>query len=168
MDGHGLPFHQGVTNYGKIFPLNKKYSTSGNRIALRNDILLSVRAPVGRINIANTKMILGRGLCSIRSKSNHQTFLYEQLKRIFQKEDTMGSGTIFNSVTKKDVHEIKIVFPQKEIRNKFEAITSPILEQIKLIVIQNRIIKKIKRLILPKFLSGQIELNDFTINYLGN
>lgn len=63
--GQGLPFHQGVSNFGARFLSDKIYCTVLNRIAEAGDILFSVRAPVGRINIANKKIIIGRGLCSI-------------------------------------------------------------------------------------------------------
>ena len=59
----GLPFHQGVTYFGNRFPSHKIYCTVQNRIAEKGDILFSVRAPVGRINIANEKIIIGRGNC---------------------------------------------------------------------------------------------------------
>ena len=61
--------------------------------------MFSVRAPVGRINIANKKVVIGRGLSAIRSKNGNQTFLLQQLKDRFQEEDTMGSGAIFNATS---------------------------------------------------------------------
>src|SRR5207302_880517 len=67
--GEGLPFHQGVTDFGHRFPVNRVYCTIESRVAERGDILFSVRAPVGRINIANKKIVIGRGLSAIRSKT---------------------------------------------------------------------------------------------------
>jgi len=60
--GEGLPFHQGVTDFGDRFPTDRKYCTVMNRIAEAGDILFSVRAPVGRINISDKKIVIGRGL----------------------------------------------------------------------------------------------------------
>ena len=101
--GEGLPFHQGVTDFGKRFPTDRIYCTVENRIAEAGDILFSVRAPVGRINLANKKIVIGRGLSAIRSKSGNQAFMFQQLQDKFQDEDTMGSGTIFNAITKGDL-----------------------------------------------------------------
>jgi type I restriction enzyme S subunit len=73
--GDGLPFHQGVTNFGDRFPIDRMYCTVQNRIAEAGDTLFSVRAPVGRINIADKKIVIGRGLCAIRSRSGNQAFV---------------------------------------------------------------------------------------------
>jgi type I restriction enzyme, S subunit len=67
--GEGLPFHQGVTNYGFRFVEDTIYSSSVTKLAEAGDILFSVRAPVGRINLTMNKIILGRGLAAFRSKS---------------------------------------------------------------------------------------------------
>lgn len=64
--GDGLPFHQGVTNFGVRFPTHKTFCSVSERIANKGDILFSVRAPVGRINIADKKLIIGRGLAAIK------------------------------------------------------------------------------------------------------
>jgi len=82
--GQGLPFHQGVRDFGARFPVHITFCTIDKRIAERGDILLSVRAPVGRINIANTKIIIGRGLAALRHKKLLQSFLLYQLKNIFR------------------------------------------------------------------------------------
>ena len=110
-EGIGLPFHQGVTDFGDRFPSERLYCTVAGRIAEQGDILFSVRAPVGRINIANTKMVIGRGLSAIRHKSGFQWFAFHLLKENFKEEDTMGGGTIFKSVTKNDMESIAFILP---------------------------------------------------------
>ena len=118
--GEGLPFHQGVTDFGQRFPTDRVYCTVQKRIAEVGDILFSVRAPVGRINVANKKIVIGRGLSAIRSKSGEQAFILQQLKGRFQEEDTMGSGTIFNAITKSDLLSIQFLKPTKSIVANFE------------------------------------------------
>lgn len=86
-DGDGLPFHQGVKGFGSRFPVHSVYSTVGNRIAERGDILFSVRAPVGRINVAPDRLVLGRGVAGIRSDEGCQAFLYYALKSHFVSDD---------------------------------------------------------------------------------
>lgn len=164
----GLPFHQGVTNFGEIFPITKTYSTKGDRIAEADDILFSVRAPVGRINIAFTRMILGRGLCGIKSNTGNQVFLYEQLRRIFREEDTMGGGTIFNSVTKKDMHNIRVMLPKKDVTDNFEAITKPILDQVRILVSKNYIAQRMRDLISPRLISGDIDVSKMNFDSPGD
>lgn len=66
--GEGLPFHQRVTNYEERFVEHKVYNTKVTRLADAGDILCSVGAPVGRLNITNDRIVLGRGLVSLRPK----------------------------------------------------------------------------------------------------
>jgi type I restriction enzyme S subunit len=77
-NGDGQPFHQGVTDFGDRFPSDRLFCTVDGRIAEAGDILFSVRAPVGRMNIADKKLIIGRGLSAIRHRQGHQAFLWEQ------------------------------------------------------------------------------------------
>lgn len=100
--GEGLPFHQGVSDFGDRFVSHRIYSTAYNRIAEPGDILCSVRAPVGRLNISIDKIVIGRGLAAVRSQTDNQSFLFYQLRTHFFKEDLIGAGAIFASVTKKD------------------------------------------------------------------
>src|SRR5690606_12121295 len=93
--GEGTAFHQGVTDFGDRFPTDRLFCTAEGRIAHEGDILFSVRAPVGRLNIANKKIVLGRGLSAIRHKDGQQAFLWEQLRNRFTKDDMMGNGAIF-------------------------------------------------------------------------
>lgn len=66
--GEGQPFHQGVTDFGDRFPTDRLFCTVDGRVAEAGDILFSVRAPVGRMNIADKKITIGRGVSAIRHK----------------------------------------------------------------------------------------------------
>jgi type I restriction enzyme S subunit len=69
----GLPFFQGCSEFGALRPVPKKWCTKPLKIAYKDDILMSVRAPVGALNIADRKCIVGRGLCAIRTKLNRNS-----------------------------------------------------------------------------------------------
>lgn len=163
-DGEGLPFHQGVTDYGDRFPTNRKYCTVMTRIAEAGDILFSVRAPVGRINISDKKIVLGRGLCAIRSKSGKQAHAFQQLKEQFKEEDTMGGGTIFKSVTKADVHGIKFLVPTEEIIKIFEGLMIPIFAELYNLTFKNVNLRRTRDLLLPNLISGELDVNDLPID----
>ncbi|PXF57452.1 MAG: restriction endonuclease subunit S [Deltaproteobacteria bacterium] len=156
--GEGLPFHQGVTNFGERFVEHKTYCTAKNRIAEKSDILCSVRAPVGRLNITLDRIIIGRGLSSIRSKSDHQSFLYYNLKEHFFKEDMIGGGAIFAAVTKKDMENQELLCPLTGVIEKFEYISNPIDEQIKILHNQNIRLKQARDLLLPRLMNEEIEV----------
>lgn len=161
--GEGLPFHQGVTDFGSRYPTDRVYCTIQKRIAEIDDILFSVRAPVGRINIANKRIIIGRGLSAIRSKSNHQHFIIYQLKDRFQEEDTMGSGTIFNAITKTDLLGIQLLKPTNRLAAKFEKTVQPILSELANLTIKNNNLRQTRDLLLPKLISGEIDVSQLDI-----
>jgi type I restriction enzyme S subunit len=156
--GDGLPFHQGVMDFGDRFPTDRMYTTFNGRIAEAGDILFSVRAPVGRLNITTKTLVIGRGLCAIRSKSNNQTFLFQQLKESFQEEDTMGGGTIFKSVTKDDVRGIKLIWPEGSVIERFERIATPMFAELENLTSRNANLRRTRDLLLPKLISGEVEV----------
>ncbi len=161
--GEGLPFHQGVTNFGSRFPTDKVYCTVQKRIAEIDDILFSVRAPVGRINIANKRIVIGRGLSAIRSKSSDQNFVLHQLKHKFQEENTIGSGTIFNAITKVDLLGIQLTDPAKPIVAKFEKAAEPISLELSNLTTKNANLCQTRDLLLPKLIAGEIDVSELDI-----
>ena len=162
--GDGLPFHQGVTDFGERFPTDRVYCTIKKRVAEAGDILFSVRAPVGRINIANKKIVIGRGLSAIRSKNRNQTFLLQQLKDRFQEEDTMGSGAIFNAIRKTDLLGIPLLTPTESVIGKFEEIVNLIFAELANLTLKNANLRQARDLLLPKLISGEIDVSELDID----
>ena len=162
--GEGLPFHQGVTDFGERFPTDRVYCTIQKRVAEADDILFSVRAPVGRINIANKKVVIGRGLSAIRSKNGNQTFLLQQLKDRFQEEDTMGSGAIFNAIRKTDLLGIPLLTLHESVIGKFEEIVNLIFAELANLTLKNTNLRQTRDLLLPKLISGEIDVSELDID----
>ena len=162
--GEGLPFYQGVTDFGQRFPTDRVYCTVQKRIAERGDILFSVRAPVGRINVANKKIVIGRGLSAIRSKSDDQAFMLQQLKDRFQEEDTIGSGTIFNAITKTDLLGVQLLEPAKAISTKFEKAAESISLELENLTMKNTNLRQTRDLLLPKLISGEIDVSELDLD----
>ena len=79
-NGDGITFYQGCTDFGTRFPSVRLYTTAPTRLAEFGDILLSVRAPVGKINFADKQCCIGRGLATLNSKIGSITYLYYILK----------------------------------------------------------------------------------------
>jgi len=155
-DGNGLPFHQGVTNFGVRFPTHQTYCTVQNRIAKPGDILFSVRAPVGRINITHDKIVIGRGLAAIRSICDHQNYLFYALKSHFFKEDMIGGGAIFAAITKKDLHGVELIQPTDRIAAMFMEHVFPIDLQIANLHQTIERLAKARDLLLPKLMNGEV------------
>ncbi len=159
-EGKGLPFHQGVTDFSSRFPTNRLYCTIENRIAEAGDILFSVRAPVGRINLTTQKIVIGRGLSAIRSKMGYQAFMFEQLKEKFQEEDSIGGGTIFKAVTKSDMQNIRLLQPEDALIQRFESNVKPVFRLVENLSFKNVNLRHTRDLLLPKLVSGEVVLQD--------
>jgi len=163
-NAEGLPLHQGVTNFGAWFPTDKVYTTTITRLAQIGDILFSVRAPVGRINIANKTIVIGRGICAIRSKTGKQNFVLQQLKDKFYEDNLMGGGTIYPSVTKEEVQKIKMLVPLPEKILAFESQSLSVFRQIEVFLLKNINLRQTRDLLLPRLISGEIDLENLDIN----
>ena len=151
LNGNGTIFYQGRTDFGQRFPAARVYTTSPTRFANEGDVLLSVRAPVGDINIAPHNCCIGRGLASLRCKTDAQGYLYYQLQNltnVFNVSD--DEGTIFGSISKDDLYNIEIVIPKKEDISLFESQVSIIDNEVKLRDIEINKLAKLQSLLLAK------------------
>ena len=155
-DGNGLPFHQGVTNFGFRFVSHKTYCTKPIRLSQAGDILFSVRAPVGRINMCDDQIVLGRGLSAMRSRTGHQSFLFYQLKSFFFKENMVGGGAIYAAVNKKQLENSELLCPSSNMIEQFNDFASSIDWQIKILTQSIAQLAKARDLLLPKLMNGEI------------
>ena len=155
---NGLPFHQGVGSYGFRFVVDNVYSTSFTRIAESNSILFSVRAPVGRLNITKNKIVIGRGLAAINHKKGHQSFLYYLLKEKFFKDNIIGNGAIFASISKDELYNQVFVIPSDEMVMRYDTIANKIDKDIQYIDSQIYFLTEGRDRLLSKLMSGEIEV----------
>ena len=133
LDGDGMIFYQGRTDFGRRFPTARVYTTNPTRYAKEGDVLLSVRAPVGDINVALHDCCIGRGLASLRSGTNCQSYLLYQLQNlsdVFNVSD--DDGTVFGCINKDDLHNIEIVIPENKEMLLFEKQASIIDREIEI------------------------------------
>lgn len=156
----GLPFHQGVTNFGAHYPSHKQYCSVEGRLAQEGDILVSVRAPVGRINLSPCKLVIGRGLCAVRSKSNKQVFLLHRLLETFKEEDSMGNGAIFKAVSKQEILGLPFLQPRGNLADRFEKLAAPLWELIRNLSVKNAKLRATRDLLLPKLISGELDVSN--------
>lgn len=94
----GLPFFQGKAEFTELHPIAEKWCIEPQRIAERDDILISVRAPVGATNIADQRCCIGRGLAAIRYTPNPKLVFY-YLRLIAKQLDEKGTGTTFKAIS---------------------------------------------------------------------
>ncbi len=159
--GIGDVFYQGRAEFGVRFPQRNMYTTEAKRFAEVNSVLLSVRAPVGDINVAEEKCCIGRGLASIKSKTNHNSFnlyLMKQLKPIFDTYN--GEGTVFGCINKKALESLKIIIPDGNVVDKFDSIVFYIDEKIRVIEKQSRALSFLRDTLLPRLMSGELKVQE--------
>lgn len=154
----GLPIHQGVSSYGRLFVEDDTFTSKWTTVAEPNSILFSVRAPVGRINITNNKIAIGRGLSALNQKEGHQMFLYLFLRNKFFKDNVIGNGTIYSSINRKELESVEVIIPSEELISNFEIIVSSYLENIKVLSKVELASNELKKSLLPRLISGQINI----------
>jgi len=140
--GEGLPFYQGITDFGSKYPNKSVYCNNPIKIAEKGEILFSVRAPVGEINIAIEKSCIGRGIAALSMKNNNNAFLYYLLKYNTQYFKNISGGTTYEAIGKDQILEIEIEIPedpneQKRIANILSAFDDKI-------EVNNKIIKTLE------------------------
>lgn len=126
----GTPFLQGIRTFGEKYPTYDTYTTKVTKLAPGGSVLLSVRAPVGEVNIADRDVCIGRGLMSINSKNNE--FIYQLFKAF--KDYVVGkeTGTVYGSVTREVIAKLKFPFPPQAEQDKISEILSSIDNKIEL------------------------------------
>ena len=156
--GEGLPFHQGVGSYGNRFVSDETYSTSFTRIAEAGSILFSVRAPVGRLNLTKNKVVIGRGLAAINHRRGAQSYLFYLLKEKFFRDDIIGNGSIFASISKEELLNQTFLIPIDSLVGQFNGIAGGIDKKIDILSEQIRLLTEARDRLLPKLMSGEIEV----------
>ena len=125
--GEGEVFYQGRTDFGFRFPTVRLYTTEAVRRAKCGDVLMSVRAPVGDINIAKEDCAIGRGLASIRPKDKCYSFMYYTMKALyFELQRFNDEGTVFGAITKDDLAGQKVAVLNNSERKAFDEKAKPI------------------------------------------
>ncbi len=155
-NGSGTIFYQGCTDFGTRFPVPRMYTSAPTRFAKAGDILMSVRAPVGTLNIAMEDCCIDRGLAALNSKFGSQLHLLYTLSGFKQLFDVMdGNGTTFGSITKDTLFEMKVVIPRRDQIKSFEEMVQPIEQKIRVAEQENRELTKLRDWLLPMLMNGQ-------------
>ncbi len=157
----GILFFQGRTDFKFRYPQPRIFCTAPTRIAQKDDTLVSVRAPVGDINMAQQPCAIGRGIASVRHKKNFTSYTYYTMKSLdhafksFDKE-----GTIFGSINKQQFSDLQHVFAGDDTIKAFENLVSPFDQKIFCNSQETENLKNIRDLLLPKLMSGELRIKD--------
>ena len=163
-DGTGTIFFQGRAEFGFRFPSVRLYTTEPKRMARSNDTLMSVRAPVGDLNVAHSDCCIGRGLAAIHSKSNHQSFvLYTMFSLKKQLDVFNGEGTVFGSINRNSLNDMPILIPSDDMLDEFERIVAPMDLTIRNNYDEICRLQDIRDTLLPRLMSGELDVSDIDI-----
>ena len=163
-DGEGTVFYQGRAEFGFRFPTRRLFTTDPKRMAQENDVLMSVRAPVGDLNVANEPCCIGRGLGAIHSKDGHQSFVLYTVFSLRQQLDVYnGEGTVFGSINRDSLNSMPILVPDKASMDRFEEIVAPMDEAIRNNYDEICRLQAIRELLLPRLMSGEIDVSSIEL-----
>jgi type I restriction enzyme, S subunit len=160
--GQGLPFFQGRADFGFRFPNKRVYTTSPTRYASQFDVLLSVRAPVGDLNIAIEDCAIGRGVAALRYKQNsaYKTYTYYKLRSMIESFKAFNeTGTVFGSIGKNDLNDLEVVIPPHKHIKEFQVEVGTIDDKIYLNCLEIHNLETLRDTLLPKLLSGEVGVN---------
>ena len=158
-DGEGLPFFQGRADFGFRYPENRRFCTAPTRIAQPDDTLVSVRAPVGSLNMAWERCCIGRGLAALRHKSNSTSFTYYSIWAIQRElQEYEHTGTVFGAINKGQFEDLKVVEPDARTLDLFGSIALGWDKRIRQNVAGSRALAEMRDTMLPKLVSGEIYL----------
>ena len=163
-EGNGSIFYQGRTDFCFRFPNVRMFTTEPKRFAEQNSVLLSVRAPVGDVNIAFEKCCIGRGLASIKSNCNADSFTYYLLKSLRPVLDNYNNeGTVFGCINKDALNNLSILVPNIEVIKEYEKIVSSFDIEIRRRSEEITHLTNLRDTLLPKLMSGEIDVNQVEI-----
>jgi len=156
-DGIGTPFFQGRADFDFRFPRRRVYTTDPRRFANKFDTLVSVRAPVGDMNIATENCCIGRGLAAVIERNGNYSFNYYFLKELTEKfKGFEDNGTVFGSINKNEFESMACIIPSIEIITYYEEKCKVIDDEIFYREQESNTLTQIRDSLLPKLMSGEI------------
>ena len=159
----GLIFFQGRTDFGFRFPKRRKFCSAPKRLASPGDTLVSVRAPVGDINMALERCCIGRGVAALRHKSGSSSFTYYSIQAIRHKiAEYEDDGTVFGAINKKQFEDLWAMEPDHRVIEQFETHIASMDTRIGINELEAYVLIALRDALLPKLVSGEIRLDDAT------
>ena len=157
--GEGLPFFQGRSDFGFRYPSNRRFCTAPTRVAKPGDTLVSVRAPVGDINMAWDQCCIGRGVAALRHKSGRISFTYYSTWTIQAAlREYEHTGTVFGAINKRQFEALPVIEPNCSIVNAFDSCVRPLDVRIKSNIRDSRTLAALRDTLLAPMVSGEVRV----------
>jgi type I restriction enzyme S subunit len=159
--GEGLAFYQGRVDFGVRFPKRRVYCAAPTRIAEQGDTLVTVRAPVGDINMAAERCCIGRGVASVRHRRGPRSYTYYTMLSLKDElERFEAEGTVFGSISKNDFHKLACVVPPSDVVSTFECVVGPSDDKTEVLSQESDTLAALRDTLLPKLISGELRIRD--------
>jgi type I restriction enzyme S subunit len=151
--GEGLPFFQGRRDFGSRYPTRRVFCTSPKRFASPGDALVSVRAPVGDVNMATERCCIGRGVAAVRHRSGAVTYTYEMMRSLRDDfADFEAGGTVFGSISSKDFANLLVIAPPVDLVSSYEHMLEPVERAIRNLHESAKVMTALRDALLPRLL----------------
>ncbi|MCA1042038.1 restriction endonuclease subunit S [Bacillus infantis] len=167
--GDGLPFYQGKTEFGSKYPQVRKWCNEPTKIAEANDVLISVRAPVGAVNMCRETSCIGRGLGAIRAINGKSIpwFLYYTLQNAKTRFESLGQGSTFTAINGGELRNLFIMSPPLKEQERIAEILFAVDEQIENTQQLIEKTKELKKGLMQQLLTKGIGHTEFKMTELG-
>lgn len=159
--GDGMVFYQGKTDFGDFFPTARMFTTKPRRTAKGNEVLLSVRAPVGAMNFAYEDCCIGRGLAAISREKTSPLYIRNALSA-FESFFTIinNGGTTFGAIDKEFFSSMKTTLPPNEIITQYSKATNSIYLKMLITEKEIRALLKLREWLLPMLMNSQVTVGE--------
>ena len=159
--GDGVPFYQGRADFGFRFPGERVYCTAPTRFANAGDTLISVRAPVGDVNVALRNSAIGRGVAALRHRSNSESFTFHSAVALQPQLATFNAeGTVFGSINQKSLLTLQAVRVTDSLVDEFQRLVGPLDHLIKCNTEESSTLIELRDVLLPALLAGTLSTDD--------
>ncbi|MCY4172934.1 MAG: restriction endonuclease subunit S [Cyanobacteria bacterium MAG CAR3_bin_5] len=157
--GEGLPFYQGRSDFQFRHPRKRVFCSEPSRVAQPMTTLMSVRAPVGSLNVADQICCIGRGVAALQSidgLNSYAYYLMDSLQEMLQSYNS--EGTVFGAINKKDLASLKVLKCELAISKAFNDIVASIDGRISLSVNESKVLTSLRDSLLPRLISGELKV----------
>ena len=162
-DGVGIPLINGPVEFGDYFPVKTKWTEDATRFATIGDLIFCVRgSTTGRRVVSDGKYGIGRGVCAIRANDGYHSFLYQTIDVGLDRLLERTTGSVFPSLSAPDIKGFSVLMPSKAVIEAYERTTKPLIQRIQLNHRQSRALADLRDTLLPKLLTGEFNLRDFS------
>ncbi|WTB88209.1 restriction endonuclease subunit S [Streptomyces cellulosae] len=158
--GEGVPFYQGTRDFGLRYPGRRVWCTAVTRRAYENDVLVSVRAPVGEINVASEECGIGRGVAAVRSTQYPHVLLHALSSDPAVWQPYEAAGTVFGSINKKQFSKLKVSWPGDSLIGRLEEKLKALDDRLRQASEESAALATLRDTLLPQLMSGRLRVKD--------